>query len=62
MAKNNQVCVDCNKKILGEFRMVLRMGPKGFRRYAVHADCARDVPPAKIGGRQRAAARAKAGA
>lgn len=54
MAKNIQVCVKCEKKILGEFRNVLMMGPKGYRRYAVHAECAGNVGPAKMGGRQLA--------
>ncbi len=57
-AKNVQMCADCGKKIEGSFRMVLMMGPKGYRRYAVHEVCT-NAPAAKRGGRQAAAARAK---
>ena len=34
-----QTCVKCTKKISGEYRMVLMMGPKGYRHYAVHVTC-----------------------
>lgn len=57
MANNIQTCNECHKKILGDFRMILMMGPKGFRRYAVHVDCSK-APPAKKGGRQAAKAKA----
>jgi len=51
----SQTCQNCGKKISGEFRMVLMMGPKGYRRYAVHPSCAGNVPVAREGGRQREA-------
>ena len=39
MAKNKQHCLKCQKE-LGEYRMVLMIGPKGYRRYAVCLTCA----------------------
>lgn len=46
-----QTCNRCKKNIEGEFRMELMNGPKGYRRYAVHVNCA--VKPAgRMGGRQ----------
>lgn len=47
-----QTCIKCKKKIEGEFRMALMIGPKGYRRYAVHADCT-NVVAGRDGGRQR---------
>jgi len=33
--KNIQCCVKCGQKLNGKYRMELRMGPKGYRSYAV---------------------------
>jgi hypothetical protein len=54
MRKNIEKCPKCGKPMM-EFRMVLMMGPKGYRRYAVCPGCAGGPGPKKIGGRQRAA-------
>lgn len=48
-----QTCAKCSKKIEGEYRMALMIGPLGYRRYAVHADCT-SVAAGREGGRQRA--------
>jgi len=63
MAKNIQKCLKC-KKELGEYRMVLMIGPRGYRHYAVCIPCADKLgagAPAQ-GGRQDAAKRQRAGA
>ncbi len=49
-----QTCARCEKQIHGEYRMELMTGPKGFRQYAVHVDCAGGRKRRKLGGRQKA--------
>lgn len=51
--KNIEKCAECGKPMPKEYRMVLMMGPKGFRRYPVHVDCNK-APAAMTGGRQKA--------
>jgi len=55
MAKNKQFCLKCKMELM-QFRMVLTMGPKGFRRYPHCMSCADKLGVAepKRGGRQRA--------
>jgi len=50
-----QCCEKC-KKVLGQYRMVLMIGSKGYRRYPVCMKCADKLGVAepKRGGRQRA--------
>lgn len=58
-----QYCLKC-KKALEEYRMVMMIGPRGYRRYAVCLSCASKLgagAPSQ-GGRQDAAKRQRAGA
>lgn len=52
------------KKELKDYRMVLMIGPRGYRRYAVCQPCARKlgVGAPSQGGRQDAVKRQRAGA
>jgi hypothetical protein len=61
MRKNIEKCPKCKRPML-QFRMVLMMGPKGYRRYAVCINCDGGSEPKKTVGGQRVAKRAKAGA
>jgi hypothetical protein len=36
-------CVQCHKELASGFRMILMMGPQGFRKYAVCEKCAKEV-------------------
>lgn len=58
-----QNCLKC-KKELNEFRMMLMIGPLGYRRYAVCLGCAKKLGAGKPaqGGRQDAVKRQRAGA
>lgn len=58
MAKNKQHCLKCGME-LDDYRMVLMIGPLGYRRYAVCLRCAGKAGAGapKIGGRQREKAR-----
>jgi len=40
-----QKCVQCHKELASGFRMILMMGPQGFRKYAVCGRCAEKVTP-----------------
>lgn len=40
-------CIRCGERGLKAYRMVLMMGPKGFRRYAMCLACADGKPPRK---------------
>lgn len=57
MASNVQICAvkGCKAKLLDGYRMVLMMGPQGYRRYPICRKCAEKMglDAAKPGGRQR---------
>lgn len=50
-------CNKCKRTLENEYRMVLMMGPRGFRQYAVCLACASkmNLPPKRDGRRQRQA-------
>jgi hypothetical protein len=54
MRKNIEKCPKCKKPMM-KFRMVLMMGPKGYRRYAVCPSCSGGSESKSTGGRQMAA-------